>query len=274
MSKVARLFSVALLLFLFVPFVATAASDIPERINGESYVQDYEGFLSSETEQQVEQLGKQLDDATGAQIVVMIINSLNGQNVNQFSVDVIREWGIGDPKKNNGVLLVIETDPTKVDNRDVAITVGYGLEGALPDGKIGRIIDEYTLPFLEQGSVDDAVLSTYQVLYNEVATEYGWDGELVEPKDPNASDGGFSFSTIIIIIVVIYLIYTMMSGGRGGGGGRPGSGGRRPRTRMYGPGSFGGGFGGFGGGSGRSSGGGFGGFGGGSSGGGGAGRKW
>ena len=76
-------------------------------------------------------------------------------------------------RKNNGVLFVIETDPTKKGNRDVYITVGQGLEGALPDGKIGRILDDYTKPFLEQGSVDDAVLSTYQVLYNEVAKEYG-----------------------------------------------------------------------------------------------------
>ena len=271
MRKVARLLSVALLLFLFVPVVAAAASDIPKPIPGESYVQDYEGFLSEATKQQVEELGLKLDNATSAQIVVMIINSLNGQDVNQFSVDVIREFGIGDVEKNNGVLLVIETDPTKKGDRDVEITVGYGLEGALPDGKIGRIIDEYTMPFLEQGAIDDAVLSTYQVLYNEVATEYGWDGELVKPKNPSASSGGFSFSTIIIIIVVIYLIYTVMSGGGGGGGTGPR---RRRSSTMFGPGSFGGGFGGFGGGSGKSSGGGFGGFGGGSSGGGGAGRKW
>lgn len=273
MSKVARLLTAALLLFLFVPIVAAAVSDIPEPIPGESYVQDYEGYLSNETEQQVEELGLKLDNATGAQIVVMIINSLDGQNVNQFSVDVIREFGIGDAEKNNGVLFVIETDPTKVGNREVYITVGQGLEGALPDGKIGRILDDYTKPFLDQGAVDDAVLSTYQVLYNEVAAEYGWDGGQEEPKDPAASGEGFSFTTIIVIIVVIYLIYTVMSGGGGRGGGT-GSGRRRPSTRMFGPGSFGGGFGGFGGGGGRSSGGGFGGFGGGSSGGGGAGRKW
>lgn len=266
MPKVGRLLIAALLLFLFVPLVATAESDIPKPIPGESYVQDYEGFLSETTKQQVEELGLKLDNATGSQLVVMIINSLNGQDVNPFSVDVIREFGIGDPTKNNGVLLVIETDPTKKGDRDVYITVGQGLEGALPDGKIGRILDDYTKPYLNQGSVDDAVLSTYQLLYNEVATEYGWDGGLVEPKDPAASGGGFSLTTIIIIIVVIYLFYSTMSGGGGGG---PGSGGRRSPTRMFGPGSFGGGFGG-----GKSSGGGFGGFGGGSSGGGGAGRKW
>ena len=110
-----------------------------------------------------------------------------------------------DKAKNNGVLLVIETDPDKVGDREVYIAVGQGLEGALPDGKIGRIIDEYTMPYLNQGSVDDAVLSTYQVLYNEVATEYGWDGELVEPKNPANTDEGFSFTTIIAIIIVIYV---------------------------------------------------------------------
>ena len=62
-------------------------------------MQDYEGFLSESTKKQIEELGLKLDKATGSQIVVMIINSLNGQDVNQFSVDVIREFGIGDPKK-------------------------------------------------------------------------------------------------------------------------------------------------------------------------------
>lgn len=271
MMKVARMFILALLLFLTLPLVTVAASDIPKPIPGELYVQDYEGYLSQSTKKQIEELGLQLDNAAGAEIVVMIINSLNGQDVNQFSVDVIREFGIGDAEKDNGILFVIETDPTKEGNRELAITVGYGLEGALPDGKIGRILDDYTRPYLDKGSFDDAVLTTYQVLYNEVANEYGWDGELVEPKDPATSDEGFSFTTIIVIIVVIYLIYTVMNGGGGGNGsGR----GRRSSTRMFGPGSFGGGLGGFGGGGGKSSGGGFGGFGGGSSGGGGAGRKW
>ncbi|WP_313892984.1 TPM domain-containing protein [Psychrobacillus sp.] len=268
MKKVARMLIAALLLFLSVPLITVAASDIPKPQGGELYVQDFVGVLSNSEEEEIEQLGQNLDNATGAQIVVMIIESLNGQDVAQFGVDVIRQYGIGNKEKNNGALLIIETDPTKKGKRDVHISVGQGLEGALPDGKLGRIVEEYTLLFLEQGSINDAVLSTYQVLYNEIAKEYGWDGELVEPKDP-AEDEGFSFMTIIAIIVIIYLIYTITSnGGRGGG-----SGGSRRSSKpsWYGTGSFGGGFGSSGG---RCSKGGFGGFGGGSSGGGGAGRKW
>src|SRR4051812_29839357 len=113
MIKVARMLIVALLLCISFPFVTVAASDIPEPIPGELYVQDYEGYLSESTKQQIEELGSNLDNATGSQIVVMIINSLNGQDVNQFSVDVIREFGIGNKEENNGVLFVIETDPEK-----------------------------------------------------------------------------------------------------------------------------------------------------------------
>ena len=266
MKKLIRMLTAALLICIVLPVTASAESQIPDPIPGELYVQDFVDALSEQEEQQLEKLGQNLDNATGSQIVVMIIESLQGQDVAQFAVDVIREYGIGDKEKNNGVLLVIETDPTKQGNRDVYIGVGQGLEGALPDGKIGRILDEYTFPYLEAGALKDAVSSTYKVLYNEVATEYGWDGELADVQNPSGSGGGFSFTTVIIIIVIIYFISSMMNGG---GGGRGGPGGRRRRAMMFGPGSFGGGFGG-----GRSSGGGYGGFGGGSSGGGGAGRKW
>lgn len=270
MKKSARAISLALLLTFLFPWITLAASDYPAAIPGELYVQDFYDVLSEEQEQEIERLGQNLENATGSQIVVMTVESLKGQDVATYATDVMRGYGIGDEAKDNGVLFILEMDPNKVGDRDVYIGVGYGLEGALPDGKIGRILDEYTYPFLEQGDVPAAILSTYQLLYNQVATEYGWDGELTSPQEPSplagSTGGGFSFPTIIVIVVIIYLIITMM---RGGGGGT-GSGRRRNSTRMFGPGSFGGGFGG----GGRSSGGGFGGFGGGSSGGGGAGRKW
>lgn len=263
MMKVARVISLALLFSIIFPLITLAKSDYPEALPNELYVQDFYDVLSETQEQEIETLGQNLENATGAQIVVMVVESLDGQDVATYAVDVMRGYGIGDAEKNNGVLFILEMDPNKETDRDIYIGVGQGLEGALPDGKIGRILDDYTLPYLEQGDVPGAVLSTYQVLYNEVATEYGWDGELVVPEEP---DAGFSFTTIIIIIVVIYLIYSAMSGGGGGGNG---SGGKRRRSSstMFGAGSVGGGS------SGGSSGG-FGGFGGGSSGGGGAGRGW
>jgi len=267
MKNSARVISLALLLTLLFPLLAFAESDYPDALPGELYVQDFYDVLSEEQEQEIETLGQNLENATGSQIVVMTVESLEGQDVATYAVDVMRGYGIGDEEKDNGVLFILEMDPNKVGGRDVYIGVGYGLEGALPDGKVGRILDDYTYPFLESGDAPGAILSTYQLLYNQVATEYGWDGELTSPKGPSPlvgstdGGGGSTIRTIIVGIIVIYIIVTLMSGG----GGSSGSGRRR--------GSSGRSFGGFSGG-GRSSGGGFGGFGGGSSGGGGAGRKW
>jgi len=272
MKKSAHTFIFALLLTLLFPLLTFAESKYPETLPGELYVQDFYDVLTEEQEQEIERLGQNLENATGSQIVVMTVESLEGQDVATYAVDVMRGYGIGDEEKNNGVLFILEMDPNKVGDRDVYIGVGYGLEGALPDGKVGRILDDYTYPYLESGDVPGAILSTYQLLYNQVATEYGWDGELTSPKGPspltgyansNDEDGGVGFivRSIIVGIIVIYIIVSLMSGG----GGSSGSGRRRGRSGRS--------FGGFSGG-GRSSGGGFGGFGGGSSGGGGAGRKW
>jgi len=265
MMRVARAISLALLFSIIFPIITLAESDYPEPLPNELYVQDFYDVLSETQEQEIETLGQNLENATGAQIVVMTVESLNGQDVATYAVDVMRGYGIGDAEKNNGILFILEMDPNKEAGRDIYIGVGQGLEGALPDGKVGRILDDYTFPYLEQGDVPGAILSTYQVLYNEVATEYGWDGELVVPEEPVTEDEGFIFNKIIVIIIVIYIIYSLIFGGGGG----TGSGGKRRRssTTMFGGGSIGGG-------SSRGSGGGFGGFGGGSSGGGGAGRKW
>ena len=268
MKKSARAISLALLLTLIFPLLTLAESNYPDAIPGELYVQDFYDVLSEEQEQEIEVLGQNLENATGSQIVVMTVESLEGQDVATYAVDVMRGYGIGDEEKDNGVLFILEMDPNKVGGRDVYIGVGYGLEGALPDGKVGRILDEYTYPFLEQGDTPGAILSTYKLLYNQVATEYGWDGELASPQEPSPLAGstddsggiGLIVRSIIVGMIVIYIIVTLMSGGGGGTGS-----GRR-RGSSFGSGGFGGG--------GRSSGGGFGGFGGGSSGGGGAGRKW
>ena len=60
-----------------------------------------------------------------------------------------------------------------MDDRQVRIEVGYGLEGRIPDGKAGRILDEYAIPYLKENQPNQAVINTYERLANEVAAEYG-----------------------------------------------------------------------------------------------------
>ena len=250
---------IALLCFLLL-MVSTPgfAADFPELTN-DIYVQDEVGILSEQQKEELRQLGRGLEDATTAQIMVLVIPSLEGEPIESYANEAFRHYGVGSEEENNGILVVLSLD--EPNDREIYVEIGYGLEGALPDGKVGRILDEYAIPYLSQGNYSEGAINLYEVLYQEVAAEYQWNGEAVEPQaaaSQQQQEGLPPFMTILIVSAILILI-TGGGGGKGGGRGR-----RMGRRGVYmGPGSFGGGFGG---------GGGFRGGGGGMSGGGGAGR--
>ncbi|WP_421102264.1 TPM domain-containing protein [Sporosarcina psychrophila] len=233
-------------------------------------VQDTANVLSAEQKSELEQYGIQLNNATTAELAVLILPSIGDKPVEEYAVEKLREFKLGNKEKNNGALLVVTTEKNSDGNRHFELSVGYGLEGALPDGKVGSIMDEVAVPYLNKQQPDMAIMEAYKSFYNEIAAEYGWDGADVPITtiDSDSSDGGFGIPFPVILFIIIYIVFRVISnrGGRGGGGG---SGGRRSGGPIFFPGSFGGRSGG------GSSGGGFGGFGGGGSGGGGgAGRSW
>ena len=237
-----------------------------------SVVQDSANVLSTEQEAEIEKLGIRLYNATESELAVLVMPSIGDEPVEQYAVEKLREFELGAKDKDNGALLVVTTEANSDGNRHFYLSVGYGLEGALPDGKVGRIMDQVAIPYLQDGQPDLAIIEAYKAYYNAIAAEYGLEGDQL-PVDTttgefNDSEEGFPFIIILIIAIIIISVLRRGGGGKGGGG----SGGRRRGGPVIFPGSFGGG-GGFGGGG--SSGGGFGGFGGGGSGGGGgAGRSW
>lgn len=235
-------------LVLFVPTVALAA--IPPKPAYNSYVYDYENVLDDDVEQQMTQVLQQLENSTTNEVVIMTVDTIDGLRPYEFGTQVIREWGIGQKEQNNGMLIFATTEQGKGKN-DVWISVGQGLEGDYPDGKVGRMIDTYMKPYLDQGDYTSAFANIINVLYEEMG------GESSDAPLPT-EDGGGGFSIGFLILILI--LYFIFSGFGGGGGGRRG-------PRRYYVGGFGGGFGG-------GSSGGFGGFGGGGSAGGGAGRKF
>ena len=80
------------------------------------------------------------------QIGILIISTLEDRDLEGYSLDVARTWGIGEKTKNNGVLLVIAKD-----DRRLRIEVGSGLEGDLTDAQSGRIITQIITPKFKQG---------------------------------------------------------------------------------------------------------------------------
>ncbi|KSU83836.1 uncharacterized protein GA0061096_3158 [Fictibacillus enclensis] len=226
----------SLLLGLFVVFsllttaIPVSADAIPEP-EGDIYVQDHAGVLSPQEKSKLLSQGRQLEDQTSAQLAVLTVKSIGDTPIETYANDAFRKFGLGTKEADNGVLLVLALSQKKI-----RVEVGYGLEGAIPDGKAGRILDENAVPYLKQGKNDEAITHTYQALVKEIQKEYK--GQDAPPsrteekkKDP------FSWFYIIIIVAIIfldikffngfltYMILSMLSRGGGGGGGRRGGGG-------------------------------------------------
>lgn len=259
---ISRLLAAVLAITLLSPSISPASAKV-------DVIQDYAKILSAEQKSQLEQYGIQLFNATTAELAVLTIPSIGDEPIEQYAVDKLREFQLGQKDKNNGAILVVTTEKNSSDERHFFLATGYGLESALPDGKVGRIMDQVAVPYLDAEMPDLAIVEAYKAFFNEIAIEYGVDVEQLPlnamNNSSNQSNGDFP---LIFIIIVIFIIFSMLRGGGGGGNHRN----RGRRGPIFFPGSFGGsGRGGFGGGSG----GGFGGFGGGGSGGGGgAGRGW
>lgn len=219
------------------PVFAESALDkiIPEPTQN-FFVNDFADQLSETTEAQIQNQAVALYKETKAQVVVVTVPSLEGYTLEEYSYALFKKWGIGDAKLDNGVLMLLA-----LNERKMRIEVGSGLEGALNDGKTGRIQDEYMISYFKNNDFDTGMLGGFTKITEVVYEEYG----VNTPSDVNASDyynptvtntgkdKGLNpilviFVVILIILDVVFnrgritqiLLYAMSrGGGRGGGGG-------------------------------------------------------
>jgi uncharacterized protein len=224
----------SLLFFVFFLFQGEAFAEnikMPAPI-GDIYAQDFAKVLTQSEVEEIRSLGRTVEDQTTAQISVLTVDTIGENSIEEYANEAFRQYGIGNETENNGVLLVIA-----VTDRLIRIEVGYGLEGRIPDGKAGRILDEHAIPYLQNDQPNKAILETYKTLANEVLAEYGQEGGLQTQKEPvqqttaNEGLGIPSWLLILIVVVVIfldfkffggtltYLLLSIISFGRGGGGG-------------------------------------------------------
>lgn len=267
-----------LLSFLFLFFtVAAIAQNIPQRPNPPRLVNDFANVLTSDQIQSLEQKLVSYDDSTSNQIVIVTVPTVGDYDVDAYALKILRDWGVGNKKNNNGIVILVATN-----DRKVRIEVGYGLEGAVPDITAKQIIDNEITPYFRGSNQDNY----YRGLDNAInAIIKAATGEYKAPENYNKratsnGRGGSIFSWLIPLIIII-LIFSRRGGGGGGGmmsrrGYNPFLGGLLGGILGGNIGRGGGGWSGGGGGgwSGGGGGGGFGGFGGGSGGGGGASGSW
>ncbi len=278
----------AMLLVMATVGIARAEVDWPKPAG---FVNDFANVLTTEQAAELDQIAKDLKAGNGAELAIAIVPATDPLDPKSYAVELFAKWGVGRKGKDDGVLVLLA-----MAERRIEVEVGYGLEGVLPDGRVGRILDEFAVPHFREGRMGEGLVAAAQALAKAAAGGEGADAIGAAPT--SAPDTGFpggalaftlTLPVLILLATVLKKPMMLMTGTVGILGGLSVFGllggliglslgmllGYFLKVSPGGPGggTGGGGFGrgGFGGG-GSSSGGG--GFGGGRSGGGGAGRGW
>jgi uncharacterized protein len=209
----------------------------------EGRINDRAGVLPIDVRRELEARLTAYESNTGHQLAVLVVRSLEGDPIEDFSMRVVEAWKLGRKDRDDGMLLLIA-----VDDRKLRIEVGYGLEGELPDALAGRIIREVIVPAFRQGQLAQGITRAVEAMM--AAT--GGEGEPLPPQrvqPRRRSEGGLPPYLLLLLVLLLF-----MGGGRRGGGAfvagaLMGMGGRGGRSGGgFGGGGFRGGGGGFGGG--------------------------
>lgn len=252
--------------------LCTSALAIPSRPQPPRLVNDFAGLFTRQQTAALESMLTAFDDSTSNQITVVTVKDLEGYDPSEYATRIGLDWGVGADKYDNGIVMLVK--PKTSDSRgQVNISVGYGLEGAIPDVYAKRIIDNEMIPRFAENDYFAGVYAGCEVLMKLAS------GEISEPREQSNDDAGGIIAAVLLLIFIIFLAGAFRANGKGGGNDRGNSGGGGPDLldmiiigNLLGSGhSSGRSSGGFSGGFGGS---GFGGFGGGSFGGGGASGSW
>lgn len=211
-------------------------------------VNDFANVIDAENAAKMEALAREVLQKTGTAVVVATVPTIGeNEDYNMYANGLYKAWGIGKKGEDKGVLIFLT-----VKERKIRIETGYGVEGILPDGRVGEILDKYVVPFLKEGNYGkglyNAMYACSAYIAKDANVELTGSPAPYQARHSTGQKGAGLLGTIIFVIIFIVLMSTktgraillllFLSGIRGGGSGGGG----------FGGGSFGGGFGGFGGG--------------------------
>lgn len=245
-----RKFNKLYILFGLVLLLATVcgadSDDLLQSLKPRGAVNDFADVLDPAYENRISAVSTELQQKTGAAIVVVTIKSLQGGDIDDFTNRLFERWGIGEKGKDNGLLLL-----AAMEDQLLRIEVGYGLEGVVPDSFAGRVRRNVINPSFKKKEYGKGFLNGVSVLAQRTAgkedvelTGTPQGSQRVARKLDKDEEGGIISKIFNLILIVAFIAFAirhpflamlLLSGGRGGRGG-------------FGGGFGGGGFGGFGGG--------------------------
>lgn len=149
--------------YLFVTVLSATSAVAQTLPKAAGRVTDLANVIDPGTEADIVARLDQLERQTSSEIAVVTVPSLDGVPVDDYAVRLFKEWGIGQAKQDNGVLVLVAPN-----EREMRIEVGYGLEGILPDGLAGQIIRDQFIPRFRDddynGGIRDGVARVVEIV--------------------------------------------------------------------------------------------------------------
>src|SRR5246127_481186 len=182
----------------------SARAEPVSQLQPTGYVNDFAAVLDPGTKAQIEDLCRQVDGKASAQIALVTVNSLDGQDIESYAVDLFKKWGIGAKKTDHGVLILYA-----IQDRKARIEVGYGLEPILPDGKVGSFQRE-AIPLMRSGDYSQALFLVTTRVADVIASDAGVQLTHAQPRAPmgrmERPERGISLGGIVVLVIIFFII--------------------------------------------------------------------
>jgi len=209
----------------------------------EGYVNDFANVIADSEKAKLNSIILELKQKTGAEVIIVTLGSLQGYPIEDVGLEIGRQWKVGQKGKNNGVIILVAPN-----EREMRIETGYGVEGAIPDSKAGRIRDNYMIPHFKTGEYGKGTILGTAAIIDAIAQEYGvtvsgnYTYRNYKAENPNHDQSNPLFNFIFFAIFLFFairhprlMLFLLLTSGRGGG---------RSHSGGFGGFSGGGGFGG------------------------------
>lgn len=224
-----RIIFAPLFLLFFISF-ASAATPEPPAVPRD-HVVDLAGAIRGDVRANLNRFLLELEQKTTAQVLVLTVQSLDGEGIRSFALRTAETWKPGQKGKDNGALLVVA-----LKDRQYTFEIGYGLESILPDSKVGTFGRQYLVPYFKKGDYSTGIYAAALAVAGTIASDQGVSitgmpvlratrtgGNRAPPLTAfqKLIFGIFLFGALILFIrhprLFLFLLLASSMGGRGGG---------------------------------------------------------
>lgn len=179
-------------LLIFCCITPLMGQQYPEPLSPPRLVNDYVDLLNEQQLQMLESKLRRYRDTTSNEVAVVIVETIGEDDIDLYGAELAQRWGVGKKGSENGVLLLVA-----LNDRQVSISTGYGLEGAIPDAYAKRIIEKYIVPNFREEQYFEGIDQATSILMSVASGEFK-----AADQDTNSFPGFIIFLLIIFLVVI------------------------------------------------------------------------